>query len=66
MTALEITAEDLASLFEDEAEDDPYLRALSEGLEDIDMFDLSEECQEVANDLMRGNSLVAELIRERA
>jgi len=63
---LDITAEDLAGLFEDEEEEDPYLQALSESLEDVDMFDLAEKCKEVANDLGRGNSLVAELIRERA
>ncbi len=62
---LDLTEEGLASLFEVEEEEDPYLQALSEGLEDIDMLDLLEECQEVANDLGRGNSLVAELIRER-
>ena len=62
---LDITAEDLASLFEAEEEGDPYLQALGEGLEDIDMLDLLEECKEVADDLERGNALVAELIRER-
>jgi len=62
---LDLTSEDLASLFEVEEVENPYVAAISEGLEDIDMFDLLEECKEAADQLRRGNSLALERIRER-
>lgn len=61
---LDLPEEDFSSLFDVEEVENPYLAALSKGLEDIDMFDLLEECKEMAGQLRRGNSLVSKVIRE--
>ena len=43
-------------VFESEKEEDPYAQAALAGLEDVDIFDLLEKSEEVANRLQRGQS----------
>jgi hypothetical protein len=58
---LDLTEEGLADLFDIEEVEDPSIQALSRGLEDIDLYHLSEKCREVAVQLRKCNSLPAGL-----
>ncbi|MBM4431042.1 MAG: hypothetical protein FJ026_11950 [Chloroflexi bacterium] len=66
LSDLNLGAEDLSDLFDVEEVEDQYTAALKEGLEEIDMPDLLEECKKVASQLREGNSLVSRVIREQS